>query len=92
MTLVIGSGAACAAGYAAPHQSGPMNNKQKGTNMKSVIRFFSDRAAVIDGIRKVGAEGISGVTGEIKLDDDGQRVWQPYQKLVVKDGKPTRVE
>ncbi|MBA8841371.1 ABC transporter substrate-binding protein [Ochrobactrum sp. RH2CCR150] len=52
----------------------------------------TDRAAVIDGIRKVGAEGISGVTGEIKLDDDGQRVWQPYQKLVVKDGKPTRVE
>ncbi|AOF92226.1 ABC transporter substrate-binding protein [Sinorhizobium sp. RAC02] len=52
----------------------------------------TDRKAVIDAIKKVGAAGISGATGEIKLDADGQRTWQPYQKLVVKDGKPTRVE
>jgi branched-chain amino acid transport system substrate-binding protein len=46
----------------------------------------TDRAAVLKAIEQLGAEGVSGVTGEIKLDTDGQRVWQPYQKLKV-EGK-----
>ncbi len=52
----------------------------------------TERAAVIDAIRAVGDEGISGVTGEIRLDADGQRISQPYQKLQVQDGKLVRVD
>ncbi|GGH53429.1 branched chain amino acid ABC transporter substrate-binding protein [Frigidibacter albus] len=43
----------------------------------------TDRPAVLSAIAELGAEGFTGVTGEIKLDADGQRMWQPYQKLKV---------
>ncbi|SDN88886.1 ABC transporter substrate-binding protein [Ensifer sp. YR511] len=46
----------------------------------------TDRAAVLKAIEELGNEGVNGATGEIKLDADGQRVWQPYQKLKV-EGK-----
>lgn len=52
----------------------------------------TDRAAVLKGIAEIGSAGITGATGEIKLDADGQREWQPYQKLKITDGKLTRAE
>jgi len=52
----------------------------------------TDRAAVLDAIRAVGDEGITGVTGEVKLDEDGQRISQPYQKLRVEGGKLVRID
>lgn len=52
----------------------------------------TERAAVLDAIRTVGDEGITGVTGEIRLDEDGQRISQPYQKLRVEGGKLVRVD
>ncbi|PWL17632.1 amino acid ABC transporter [Falsochrobactrum shanghaiense] len=52
----------------------------------------TDRAAVLKGIAQVGDEGITGATGELKLDKDGQRLWQPYQKLKIVDGKLARDE
>lgn len=46
----------------------------------------ADRPALLKAIEALGKEGVTGATGEIKLDADGQRVWQPYQKLKV-EGK-----
>lgn len=52
----------------------------------------TDREAVIAAITELGNEGFVGATGEIKLDADGQRTWQPYQKLKVEGGKLVRTE
>ena len=46
----------------------------------------TDRAAILAAIEELGTEGFSGATGEIKLDDDGQRTQQPYLKFKV-DGE-----
>lgn len=52
----------------------------------------TDREAVLGAIAALGETGISGATGEIKLDADGQRVWQPYQRLRVEGADLVRYE
>ncbi|MDH7804570.1 MULTISPECIES: ABC transporter substrate-binding protein [unclassified Rhizobium] len=51
-----------------------------------------DRGAILAAIAALGNEGFTGVTGEIKLDSDGQRLWQPYQKLKVEGDDLVRYE
>lgn len=44
-------------------------------------------AEIVAGLKAVGAEGFTGVTGEIKFDDEGQRIDPPYDRLKYEGGK-----
>ena len=50
----------------------------------------TEKAKLLEAIGALGKEGFRGVTGEIKLDADGQRTWQPYQKLRVEGDQLVR--
>jgi len=52
----------------------------------------TDRAAVLKAIEELGKEGLSGATGEVKFDADGQRTSQPYLKFKVDGEKLVAVE